>query len=117
TREAFIDSFAKTLNILTYKVSFVKLEEKVNYEENIKYIEAKQAKQINNNAMWNNYYDLNIKDFSNLNKEAISNNFYLIVNGENLNDLNEYLEVIIDKFQDTGIGLEKLHKARLLTFL
>ncbi|WP_158532034.1 hypothetical protein [Metamycoplasma hominis] len=51
--------------------------------------------------MWNNYYDLNIKDFSNLNKEAISNNFYLIVNGENLNDLNEYLEVIIDKFQDT----------------
>lgn len=117
TREAFIDSFAKTLNILTYKVSFVKLEEKVNYEENIKYIEAKQAKQINNNEMWNNYYDLNIKDFSNLNKEAISNNFYLIVNGENLNDLNEYLEVIIDKFQDTGIGLEKLHKARLLTFL
>ncbi|WP_228846874.1 hypothetical protein [Metamycoplasma hominis] len=67
--------------------------------------------------MWNNYYDLNIKDFSNLNKEAISNNFYLIVNGENLNDLNEYIEVIIDKFQDLGIGLEKLHKARLLTFL
>ena len=116
TQEAFIDAFAKTLNTIAYKISFVKLEEKVNYDENIKYIKSKENK-LHNDSLWKNYYELNIQDFFKQNNEALQNNYYLIVNGDSLSNLNESLEIITDKFNDTGISLEKLENVKLLTFL
>ena len=116
TQEAFIDAFAKTLNTITYKISFVKLEEKVNYDENIKYIKSKENK-LHNDSLWKNYYELNIQDYLKQNNEALQNNYYLIVNGDSLSNLNESLEIIADKFNDTGISLEQLEKAKLLYFL
>ena len=116
TQEAFIDAFAKTLNTIAYKISFVKLEEKVNYDENIKYIKSKENK-LHNDSLWKNYYELNIQDFFKQNNEALQNNYYLIVNGDSLSNLNESLEIITDKFNDTGISLEKLENIKLLTFL
>ena len=116
TQEAFIDAFAKTLNTIAYKISFVKLEEKVNYDENIKYIKSKENK-LHNDSLWKNYYELNIKDYLKQNNEALQNNYYLIVNGDSLSNLNESLEIITDKFNDTGISLEQLEKEKLLFFL
>lgn len=116
TQEAFIDAFAKCLNSIPYKISFVKLEEKVNYDENIKYIKSKENK-LHNDSLWKNYYELNIQDYLKQNNEALQNNYYLIVNGDSLSNLNESLEIIIDKFNDTGINLEKLENVKLLTFL
>ena len=116
TQEAFIDAFAKTLNTIAYKISFIKLEEKVNYDENIKYIKSKENK-LHNDSLWKNYYELNIQDYLKQNNEALQNNYYLIVNGDSLLNLNESLEIIIDKFNDTGISLEQLEKEKLLFFL
>lgn len=116
TQEAFIDAFAKTLNTIAYKISFVKLEEKVNYDENIKYIKSKENK-LHNDSLWKNYYELNIQDYLKQNNEALQNNYYLIVNGDSLSNLNESLEIITDKFNDTGISLEQLEKEKLLFFL
>lgn len=116
TQEAFIDAFAKCLNSIPYKISFVKLEEKVNYDENIKYIKSKENK-LHNDSLWKNYYELNIQDYLKQNNEALQNNYYLIVNGDSLSNLNESLEIITDKFNDTNIGLEQLEKEKLLFFL
>lgn len=116
TRDSFIDAFAKSLNNVPYKISFVKLEEKVNYDENIKYIQTKENK-LHNDSFWNDYYKLNKNDFSKLNTEALQNNYYLIVNSDSLSGLSEALEIIIDKFNDNGIGLERLEKVKLLNFL
>lgn len=116
TQEAFIDTFAKTLNTIPYKISFIKLEEKVNYDENIKYIKSKENK-LHNDSLWKNYYELNIQDYLKQNNEALQNNYYLIVNGDSLSNLNESLEIITDKFNDTNIGLEQLEKEKLLFFL
>ena len=116
TQEAFIDAFAKTLNTIPYKISFVKLEEKVNYDENIKYIKSKENK-LHNDSLWKNYYDSNIQDYLKQNNEALQNNYYLIINGDSLSNLSESLEIITDKFNDTNIGLEQLEKEKLLMFL
>ena len=116
TQEAFIDAFAKTLNTIPYKISFVKLEEKVNNDENIKYIKSKENK-LHNDSLWKNYYELNIQDYLKQNNEALQNNYYLIVNGDSLSNLNESLEIITDKFNNTNISLEQLEKEKLLFFL
>lgn len=116
TQEAFIDAFAKTLNTIPYKISFIKLEEKVNYDENIKYIKSKENK-LHNDSLWQNYYELNICDYLKQNNETLQNNYYLIINGDSLSNLSESLEIITDKFNDTNIGLEQLEKEKLLMFL
>lgn len=117
TREAFIYGFATCLNTIKAKVTFVKMEEKQDFSENIKYILNKEKNTIHKSDFWKQYYEYNKNDFIKLNSDLLTDAFYIIINSYKINELNNNIESLIDKFNLYNISLEKLSNKALLMFL
>ncbi|TQC54092.1 DUF87 domain-containing protein [Mycoplasmopsis mucosicanis] len=117
TQQAFVENFANALASVETKISFVKLEEKIDFSKNLKYIKHIAKKKESKNDIWEKYYESNIEDFNNLKNNELVNNYYLIVNANSLESLTSFIETIEQKFSECNILMHILENKTLINFL
>ncbi|MCU4706433.1 Mbov_0397 family ICE element conjugal transfer ATPase [Mycoplasma sp. CSL7503-lung] len=113
TRDAYIENFARTLDIFKNKYSIIKLDENISYDKNIDFIKNKAF----NNELLEEYNNSNLNDFRKINTDLLSEQYYLIINGHNPFSLNEEASNVVPYFEDIKVSLEKLEGIDLLEFL
>ncbi|MGZ9756218.1 Mbov_0397 family ICE element conjugal transfer ATPase [Mycoplasma sp. 4423] len=113
TQEIMLTRYIQSLDSFNNKFSFVKIDENVNFKENIKFLDENKI----DNEKWNDYLNANYEDLNSINENLQVSNYYLIVNGPNFKELSEEAQVIYNKFLESKIYLSKLEGVELLKFL
>ncbi|WAM02266.1 hypothetical protein ONA02_06875 [Mycoplasmopsis felis] len=107
-----LERYTKALGSLSNKFSFIKIDENVNFEDNINFLEKNYKKE----SEWETYFEYNKNDLEIVNNDVKVSNYYLIINAPNPDQLNYEATLIYNLFLESKILLKKLEEIELLNF-
>ncbi|MCU9938440.1 hypothetical protein NWQ34_01925 [Mycoplasmopsis felis] len=84
TQDVMLERYTKALGSLSNKFSFIKIDENVNFEDNINFLEKNNKKE----SEWETYLEYNKNDLEIVNNDVKVSNYYLIINAPNPDQLN-----------------------------
>ncbi|UWV78128.1 hypothetical protein NWE59_04195 [Mycoplasmopsis felis] len=112
TQDVMLERYTKALGSLSNKFSFIKIDENVNFEDNINFLEKNYKKE----SEWETYFEYNKNDLEIVNNDVKVSNYYLIINAPNPDQLNYEATFIYNLFLESKILLKKLEEIELLNF-
>ncbi|QJB71123.1 Mbov_0397 family ICE element conjugal transfer ATPase [Mycoplasma sp. 1654_15] len=123
-RQIFLNSFVSILNILDFKISFVKTNKNFNYETNIEslnkqiedLIQHKDVKNEDYNAFYNYLYK-SWEEISSMNVFESYDQYFVVLYAEDEEKLLQNEEIIIDEFEKLFIYTQSLDQLKTLKFL
>ncbi|WP_322958486.1 DUF87 domain-containing protein [Mycoplasmopsis felis] len=113
TQDVMLERYTKALGSLSNKFSFIKIDENVNFEDNINFLEKNYKKE----SEWETYFEYNKNDLEIVNNDVKVSNYYLIINAPNPDQLNYEATLAYNLFLESKILLKKLEEIELLNFL
>lgn len=123
-KQIFLNSFVSILNILDFKVSFVKTKKNFNYESNIEslnnqiedLIKHKDVKNENYNVFYNYLYK-SWEEISSINVFESYDQYFIVIYAENEEKLLQNEEIIVDELNKLFITTKSLNQLETLKFL
>ena len=117
-RENEFNRFTNLLNSIEDKISIVKTSSSIDLSENIKQIDKNlKTKFIKSNKLAKKYCELNKKELEILNNQNNIHNYYLVIYGDSVTDLENKRTKILGQLLQTKFNPKILEKKELIQVL